>query len=32
MINKDTITAWSIDHPWPETRQIEQDLLLSIAR
>ena len=31
MINKDAITAWSIDHPWPDTSQIEQDLLLSMA-
>ena len=31
MINRDTITFWSIDHPWPEANQIEQDLLLSMA-
>ena len=31
MINKDAITTWGIDHPWPENNQIEQDLLLSKA-
>ena len=31
MINRDSITSWSLDHPWPESNQIEQDLLLSMA-
>ena len=31
MISRNDITAWGIEHPWPETDQIEQDLLLSQA-
>lgn len=31
MINKEAIIAWSNNHPWPESDQIEQDLLLSMA-
>jgi predicted nucleotidyltransferase component of viral defense system len=25
------VTAWSVDHPWPQPAQVEQDLLLSRA-
>ncbi|MDO5503478.1 MAG: nucleotidyl transferase AbiEii/AbiGii toxin family protein [Actinomycetia bacterium] len=31
MIPTDAITAWSVNHPWPTTNQVEQDLLLSRA-
>ena len=31
MINRDAITSWSLDHPWPVANQIEQDLLLSMS-
>jgi len=31
MIPYDTITSWSVTHPWPSREQIEQDLLLSEA-
>lgn len=31
MIDRNTIIAWGVNHPWPEIDQIEQDLLLSIA-
>jgi len=31
MIPYNTITAWSVMHPWPTREQIEQDLLLSKA-
>ena len=31
MITRNDITAWGIEHPWPETDQVEQDLLLSQA-
>lgn len=31
MIPFDTVTAWSVDHPWPTREQVEQDLLLSRA-
>lgn len=31
MISRSDITAWGLDHQWPETDQIEQDLLLSQA-
>jgi hypothetical protein len=31
MLPGNVITGWSVDHPWPERRQVEQDLLLSRA-
>ncbi len=31
MIPYDSITAWSVTHPWPTREQVEQDLLLSQA-
>ena len=31
MIPREDIIAWSVDHPWPELDQVEQDLLLSQA-
>ena len=31
MIPSPTITAWSVDHPWPKADQVEQDLLLAQA-
>lgn len=31
MIPRNDIVAWSVDHPWPEFDQVEQDLLLSQA-
>ena len=31
MLPGNVITSWSVDHPWPERRQVEQDLLLSRA-
>lgn len=31
MLAPDVITAWAVDHPWPTTDQVEQDLLLSQA-
>ena len=31
MIPYNTITAWSVSHPWPTREQVEQDLLLSKA-
>jgi predicted nucleotidyltransferase component of viral defense system len=31
MIPRDSITEWSVTHPWPTVRQVEQDLLLSRA-
>lgn len=31
MIARHDIVSWSVDHPWPEMDQVEQDLLLSQA-
>lgn len=31
MIPDSIVTAWSIDHPWPDADQVEQDLLLAQA-
>lgn len=31
MLPGNVITRWAVDHPWPERRQVEQDLLLSRA-
>ncbi|MCY4196833.1 MAG: hypothetical protein OXD33_07950, partial [Rhodobacteraceae bacterium] len=31
MIPKTNITAWSLIAPWAEPRQIEQDLIISLA-
>jgi len=31
MIPVDSVTAWSVDHPWSTPTQVEQDLLLSRA-
>ncbi len=31
MLPGNVITGWAVDHPWPERRQVEQDLLLSRA-
>jgi hypothetical protein len=29
VIARDHITQWSVDAPWPERQQVEQDLVLS---
>lgn len=31
MIPESVVTAWSVDHPWPDSDQVEQDLLLAQA-
>lgn len=31
MIPESVVTAWSMDHPWPDADQVEQDLLLTQA-
>lgn len=31
MIPESVVTGWSIDHPWPNADQVEQDLLLAQA-
>ncbi|WP_206215131.1 nucleotidyl transferase AbiEii/AbiGii toxin family protein [Adlercreutzia sp. ZJ138] len=31
MIPRSIVTAWSIEHPWPDSDQVEQDLLLAQA-
>lgn len=31
MIPSSVVTAWSVEHPWPDADQVEQDLLLARA-
>lgn len=31
MIPRASVTAWALEHPWPQADQVEQDLLLARA-